>query len=58
MLAKMAAAKFLLNPKTKQQALDDLRAAAKKTDAKWDDAAVDMFADMWDEVVPGIVRKL
>lgn len=54
----MAVAQYLKNGKTKEQAIAELREGAAKTETKFDDAAVDVFADMWDYVVPLLVQKL
>lgn len=49
---------LLMAPETKKRVVAALREAAKQTDSKVDDAAVDTFEAAWDVVVPVLVGKL
>ena len=42
----------------RDQVFASLRAAAKKTETKIDDAAVDIIEEAWDVVIPVIIGKL
>jgi hypothetical protein len=58
MIAKACLGKYLSDPLIKAQVMAELRAGAAKTEAKWDDAAVNTVEKMWDDVIPPLVSKL
>jgi hypothetical protein len=56
--ARLLLRAVLMAPDTKRRVVEALRYAAKQTDSKVDDAAVDTFEAAWDVVVPVLVGKL
>lgn len=56
-LARMLLGVIFSNPKTKTAIVSSLREAAKSTETKFDDAAVDTFESMYDVIVPVVVGK-
>lgn len=57
-IARACLGKYLSDPLVKAQVLTELREGAQKSDAKWDDAAVNTVEVMWDAIVVPLVKKL
>lgn len=57
LLLRLVLGKLLSDPSVKTKIMAGLRDAAKSTDTKIDDEAVDAFEVIWDIALPIIVSK-